>query len=65
MVSQLGEHRFVPVEEQLLEGFGRDQLKYQVASSVEGRPKGGGDPRVAYRDQAGVQDDGSKMSMKK
>ena len=36
----------------------------KVASSVEGRPKGGGDPRVAYRDQAGVQDDGSKMSMK-
>ena len=36
----------------------------KVASSVEGRPKGGGDPRVACRDQAGVQDDGSKMSMK-
>ena len=35
-----------------------------MASSVEGRPKGGGDPRVACRDQAGVQDDGSKMSMK-
>ena len=35
-----------------------------MASSVEGRPKGGGDPRVAYRDQAEVQDDGSKMSMK-
>ena len=25
--------------------------------SVEGRPRGGGDPRVAYRDQARVQDD--------
>ena len=26
-----------------------------------GRPRGGGDPRVACRGQAGVLDDGSKM----
>ena len=56
--------QFVPVMEQILEGGGRKYSEYQVASSVEGRPKGGGDPRVACRDQAGVQDDGSKMSMK-
>ena len=58
--------QFVPVKEQIWEGKGRDTLKNtKVASSVEGRPKGGGDPRVAYHDQAVVQDDGSKMSMKK
>ena len=33
--------------------------------SVEGRPRGGGDPMVACRGQAGVQDDGSNMICEK
>ena len=41
-------------------GIGRETLT-RSGLSVEGRPRGGGDPRVACRGQAGVLDDGSKM----
>ena len=53
IVGLLAVHQFVPVMEQILEGFGREILKYQVASSIDGRLQGGGDPRVACRGQAG------------
>ena len=45
-------HQFVPVKEHIWEGEG-GKLKYQVASSIDGRLQGGGDPRVACRGQAG------------
>ena len=45
-------HQFAPVKEHIWEGEG-GKLKYQVASSIDGRLQGGGDPRVACRGQAG------------
>ena len=54
IVNRLGVRPSAPVR---WEG----EPKLPSGLSVEGRPRGGGDPRVAYRDQAGVQDDGSKM----
>ena len=41
-------------------GIGRETLT-QSGLSVEGRPRGGGDPRVAYRSRAVLDDVCSKM----
>ena len=46
--QQLIEHPFAPIEEHLLEGYWRDN-SYTKWHLRRGRPRGWGDPRVAYR----------------
>ena len=60
-------HQFAPVKEHFGEGDGREGKRNTKWPLLRGRLQGGGDPRVAYRGQAGErmwkQDGGREINL--
>ena len=53
IVNLTSMHQFAPVKEHIGEGDGREGKRNTKWPLLRGRLQGGGDPRVAYRGQAG------------